>query len=436
MSPAGAVERITGRIGNGRRGIRAGIARITAVCLLVIAGIVTCGFDKHSAACVVKINVKANRLADIAQLVVVVAVDDVAVQCDLLAVEHDRRGGFADFLHHRGRIRKLTANGLIRRAGGQENAFILLIPTDVELTFGAAQQIRNVTQFEVIVAVLRAVYNVIALRRYGFAVDLDVMRRSLDLQTGLVARAADRRDRVANALETEHGADTASGNRNRLAARIRHGDFVYVIGRGALCDLHICYLADGVACSIHLLLNLICGERHRPLVLVRVLIRVSLALEIRVIAAPDVRCVLGCAAVRRIKVTDDRAAVVRQRFTLGGVHCGIRGLGCTVGAQIHLTVRGVAQIVITAVLMCAECKRTSTHCLRLLCFGRPVRVNLIRQHALHIILHTHIVYNSDAAVRCTAVHKIAVPLVALEPRQRAVRTNGDMVCTRCGRIQH
>ena len=262
------------------------------------------------------------------------------------------------------------------------------------------------------------------------------MRRSLDLQTGLVARAADRRDRVANALETEHCADAAPGNRNRLAARIRHGDFVYIIGRGALCDLHICYLADGVACGIHLLLNLICGERHRPLVLVRVLIRVSLALEVRVIAAPDVRCVLGCTAVRRIKVTDDRAAVVRQRFTLGGVHCGIRGLGRTVGAQIHLTVRGVAQIVITAVLVCAECKRTSTHCLRLLCFDRPVRVDLIRQHALHIILHTHIVYNSDAAVRCTAVHKIAVPLVALEPRQRAVRTNGDMVCTRCGRIQH
>ncbi len=82
-----------------------------------------------------------------------------------------------------------------RRAGGQQNAFILLIPTDVELTFGAAQQIGNIAQFEVIVAVLRAVYNVIALRRYGFAVDLDVMRRSLDLQTGLVARAADRRDR-------------------------------------------------------------------------------------------------------------------------------------------------------------------------------------------------------------------------------------------------
>ena len=41
---------------------------------------------------------------------------------DLLAVEHDRRGGFADFLHRRGRIRKLTANGLIRRAGGQQNA--------------------------------------------------------------------------------------------------------------------------------------------------------------------------------------------------------------------------------------------------------------------------------------------------------------------------
>ena len=141
VSPAGAVERIAGRIGNGRRGIRAGIARITAVCVLVIAGIVARGFDKHSAACVVKINVKANRLADIAQLVVVVAVDDVAVQCDLLAVEHNRRGGFADFLHRRGRIRKLAANGLIRRAGGQENAFILLIPTDIELTFGAAQQI-------------------------------------------------------------------------------------------------------------------------------------------------------------------------------------------------------------------------------------------------------------------------------------------------------
>ena len=262
------------------------------------------------------------------------------------------------------------------------------------------------------------------------------MRRSLDLQTGLVARAADRRDRVANALETEHCADAAPGNRNRLAARIRHRHFVYVIGCGALGDLHICYLADGVACGIHLLLNLIGGERHRPSVLARVLIRVSLALEVRVIAAPDVRCVLGCAAVRRIKVTDDRAAVVRQRFTLGGVHCGIRGLGCTVGAQIHLTVRGVAQIVITAVLVCAECERTSTDCLRLLRLGRPVRVDLIRQHTLHIILHTHIVYNSDAAVRCAAVHKITVPLVALEPRQRAVRTDGDMVCTRCGRIQH
>ena len=122
MSPAGAVERIAGRIGNGRRGIRAGIARITAVCILVIAGIVACGFDEHSAACVVKINIEADRLADIAELVIVVAVDDVAVQRDLLAVEHDRRGGFADLLHRRGRIRKLTANGLIRRAGGQQNA--------------------------------------------------------------------------------------------------------------------------------------------------------------------------------------------------------------------------------------------------------------------------------------------------------------------------
>ena len=81
------------------------------------------------------------------------------------------------------------------------------------------------------------------------------------LQTGLVARAADRRDRVANALETEHCADAAPGNRNRLSARIRHGDFVYVIGRGALCDLHICYLADGVACSIHLLLCLLYTSR-------------------------------------------------------------------------------------------------------------------------------------------------------------------------------
>ena len=65
-----------------------------------------------------------------------------------------------------------------------------------------------------------------------------------------------------------------------------------------------------------------------------------------------------------------------------------------------------------------------------------MRTNEHRLPAPAVLRHTHIVSNSDAAVRCTAVPKIAVPLVALEPRQRAVWTDGDMVCTRCGRIQH
>ena len=68
-------------------------------------------------------------------------------------------------------------------------------------------------------------------------------------------------------------------------------------------------------------------------------------------------------------------------------------------------------------LVRAERERARADRLRLLRVGRPVRVDLIRQHALHIILHTHIVYNGDAAVRGAAVDKIAVPLVALEPRQ-------------------
>ena len=87
-------------------------------------------------------------------------------------------------------------------------------------------------------------------------------------------------------------------------------------------------------------------------------------------------------------------------------------------------------------LVRAERERARADCLRLLCVGRPVRVDLIRQHALHIILDIHIVYNGDVSVRGAAIDKVAVPLITLEPGQTAVRPDRQLLKTLGGRKQH
>ena len=77
-------------------------------------------------------------------------------------------------------------------------------------------------------------------------------------------------------------------------------------------------------------------------------------------------------------------------------------------------------------LVRTERERARADRLRLLRVRRPVRVDLIRQNALHIIFNIYIVYNGEVSVRGTAVNEVAVPLVALEPGQAAVRTDGQL----------
>ena len=220
-----------------------------------------------------------------------------------------------------------------------------------------------------------------------------------------------------------------------MAVRIRHRDLIDVVRIRALGDLNIGDRADRVAGVQQLLPDLLRREGLGPRAVVR-LVGVFLALQVRIVAAPDVDRVLGRAAVRREEVADDRLAVIGQVLAAGRVNGGVRCGRRPVGAQIDLTVGGVAQLIVLVVLAGAERKRAGAHSLRLLRLCRPVRIDLIGQHALHIILQPDIVYNSDAAAGCAAVDEIAVPLVALEPGQVAVRPDGKVVGTRRGSIKH
>ena len=260
------------------------------------------------------------------------------------------------------------------------------------------------------------------------------------LHSGFGLRACNSRvrgDRVVDALEAEHGAHIAAREHDRLARRVGDGHLGNVVRCGALRDLDLRNRADGVTGVCQLGLDLGRRQRDAPLIFVLGLVGVSLAFQVAVLAAPDIRRILGRAAVRGEEVADDLLALVGERFARGRVDRSIRlarGVSC---AEVDLTVGRVAQVIAAVrVLVRAECERARADRLRLLRVRRPVRVDLIRQNALHIIFNIYIVYNGEVSVRGAAVNEVAVPLVALEPGQTAVRPDRQLLETRGGRKQH
>ena len=165
------------RRGRRRAAVVIAVIIVAAVIVIRLLGVRGGRRELDGARGIVPSGLKADRVRDIRDAVIVVVVDQVAAEGDRTAVEQDLEGGRGDLERGEGRGGKLAADLLVFLTGDQvDDRALAGSPGDIEGRGGVAEKIRDVAQFEVVIAV-----NIIGLRRDSLAVYHELMVGNRDL---------------------------------------------------------------------------------------------------------------------------------------------------------------------------------------------------------------------------------------------------------------
>ena len=154
------------------------VIAVRRIIFAVIGRLVGRADDDHAFR--VPVHRKAERIADVAQLVVVVVIDIIASQLHGLVPHSDRRCRGRELLDCRDGIAHLAAHLDIGRVRTEQDAVVRAVPGHVELAARTVQDPRHIAQLVVVIVV-----DVVALRPHHLAVNRDRMYRRGDFNARL-----------------------------------------------------------------------------------------------------------------------------------------------------------------------------------------------------------------------------------------------------------